>query len=153
MRNARRNGRWLGLGQQETEPTAGIAQGAGDGWTEFGWTAVACLPPSCCPILRSVALEKLRAVVGTCPDAVLIRAESVPPMVSGTALGRGFVLLVQRCTVGDRRPVGGALVVGPMYSADDVDTACRWLVIGRGDPSALPERLRRSASVAKAPLN
>lgn len=113
---ARRDDRGLGTGDR-AEPTNGVPrQGAEDGSPEFDWTAVACLPPSRCPNLGAAALEKLRAVVRACPHGVLIHAGSVPPMVSGAALGRGFVLLVQRCTVGDRRPTGGALVVGPMYS-------------------------------------
>jgi hypothetical protein len=53
---------------------------------------------------------------------------------------RGVVLLLQRCTTG-RRPLGSAILVGPVRTVDDFAAVARWLDETPMDADLLPAHL------------
>lgn len=122
---------------------------------ELGWTVIACTGSGCCSTLGATALDRLGAVVRTSRHAILVSApcpfgSAACPAAGGYAFGKGVTLIVQRCTVDPRRPIGSAVIVGPVRTDAEIDLVCRWMALGELDPRALPERLRRVGSAGKA---
>lgn len=110
---------------------------------ELGFTAAYCGRDACACSTNGVddgdVVEALRSTVRTCPHGVLV---SVDCMVEGCergATGPGRYVLVQPCDT-RRRPVGEAVVAGPLHERDDVDQLCHWLRHGVDRPC--PAHLR-----------
>jgi hypothetical protein len=59
----------------------------------------------------------------------------------------GSLLLVQPCLT-DRTPLGPAMWLGPVATAEDVAAVWHWLDVGGLRPSRLPAQLDFSAHVA-----
>lgn len=93
--------------------------------------------------LPDIAL--LRETVRRSPHGMLVRAHC--PL--GTMLcharkasaNAGRVVLVQPCTTG-RDPLGAAVIVGPVRTAEDLAALARWLKTTPVDVNTLPSRLR-----------
>lgn len=107
-----------------------------------GFTAVIC--DTCAD--GGQDLEPLRETVRRSPHGMLVRVHCPLGMVychareASTSAGR--VVLVQPCTA-SRIPLGSAVIVGPVRTADDLAAVARWLETTPIDESALPARLRR----------
>lgn len=116
------------------------------------FTAVVCRAHACEQAGDLELIDSLRATIRRCPFGVLV--------VSGCALGpltcrsrcrggdSGAIVVVQPCW-NDRRPAGGAIWVGPLETADDTRSLCRWLEQGDLRPATLPRNLRYARRLAQ----
>lgn len=115
----------------------------GDGHAPVGFTVVVC---DTCDDEAPADLAVLRRTVRRTPHGMLVRARC--------ALGRmwchtrnssgngGRAVLVQPCTTG-RSPLGAAILIGPVRTADDLATVAQWLESTPMDATVLPPHLRR----------
>ncbi|SER34235.1 hypothetical protein SAMN05216188_110162 [Lentzea xinjiangensis] len=90
-------------------------------------------------------LELLREAVRRSTHGMLMRIDC--PLGTMYCHGRkasasaGPVILVQPCTI-SRSPLGSAVIVGPVRTADDLAAVASWLGTTPIDGSGLPPRLR-----------
>ena len=105
-----------------------------------GYTVVACAAVPC----RGEPADDLRAVLRDCVAGSALGVLVVAGCTMGpTGCGLrppGPVVVVQPCDA-ERRPMGAAVRIGPVRSAEDVDAVRDWLRAARFDPAALPARL------------
>jgi hypothetical protein len=90
-------------------------------------------------------LAVLRQTIRQSPHGMLVRAQC--PLgrmwchTRKTSGESGRVVLVQPCTTA-RAPLGAAIFVGPVCTADDLAAVARWLETSPTDAAALPPHLR-----------
>jgi hypothetical protein len=85
-------------------------------------------------------MSALRAVVRSSTHGVLVTAGCRLGPLACRTREHGPLLMVQPCDV-DRRPVGCAVLVGPVRAGGDVAAVEAWLRGGRYDPALLPVHL------------
>jgi hypothetical protein len=104
------------------------------------FTVVACAAVPC----HGQQADELRAALQECvagsPLGVLVVAGCTMGATGCRLRPAGPVLVVQPCDA-ERRPVGPAIRVGPVRTAQDVEAVRNWLGAARFDPAALPARL------------
>lgn len=107
-----------------------------------GFTVIVC---DTCADAGPQDLAPLRETVRRSPHGMMVRVHcplgTLYCHARKAAANTGRVVLVQPCTV-DRSPVGLAVVVAPVRTADDVAVLARWLETDPTDARALPVRLR-----------
>jgi len=109
-------------------------------------TAIIC--DSCEDNGERPLLAALKETIRRLPHAVLVRTRCPFSQVwchtrkTSAPRGAGQVVLVQRCTEA-RRPLGPAILVGPVATAEDVTVLTRWLESSSLAIDSLPPRLRR----------
>jgi hypothetical protein len=112
--------------------------------TNSGFTVALC--DDCSNNGESSTLAVLQETVRRSTHAVLIRAHCpLRRLWCHTRKGArtaGHVVLVQRCTT-SRKPLGAAIVVGPVRTADDITALAHWLESTPLTASELPARLRQ----------
>lgn len=121
--------------------------------TDGPFTAVVCNGNGCGRQHGELVLRGLRESIRRCRHGVLVSAGCLLGPLGCHALrhsGRpkGAMLVVQPCSV-QREPTGAPLWVGPLATADDVATVCRWLEAGDLHVRGLPAHLRFRAIVAR----
>lgn len=101
-----------------------------------GVTVVACGVADCPHAAAGPAGcdEELRAAIRATPHGVLVRSGCLRGCTTTTAASAGACLLVQPCDT-HRRPVGPALVVGPLHEPADVTECCAWIRAGAPEPA------------------
>jgi hypothetical protein len=112
----------------------------GETGVAFAYTVVACAAVPC----RAEIADDLRAALREC----VARSARGVLLVAGCTMGPtgcrlrlpGAVVVVQPCDA-QRRPVGAAVRVGPVRTAEDVTAVRDWLSAARFDAAALPARL------------
>ncbi|MCQ4079397.1 hypothetical protein NGB36_01950 [Streptomyces sp. RB6PN25] len=91
-------------------------------------------------------MDEFRRTVRACRHGVLVstgclrgalRCDAFGPYRSGA---RGLFAVAQPCDA-HRRPVGGAIALGPVAGRADASAVCRWLLAGLPDDGSLPARL------------
>ncbi|GGM90135.1 hypothetical protein GCM10011609_28800 [Lentzea pudingi] len=107
-----------------------------------GFTAITC--GTC--LTEEHDLELLRETIRRSVHGMLVRVHCPLGRIyckarEGSAHS-GWILIVQPCTAG-RSPVGSAVIVGPIRTADDLVAVTGWLETDPLDGSTLPARLRR----------
>ena len=132
-------------------------QGADDGGLTdgfaVGFTAVVCRGTACGTEHGDTAVRVLGECVRHHPHAMLISMGCLLGRIGCRALTTngqrraGSLLAVQPCRA-DRSPVGPAVWIGPLASAEDVAEVCQWLYAGDLRPIALPARLHWLGQVA-----
>jgi hypothetical protein len=116
------------------------------------FTAIVCRDPDCARPHSEALVVGLRECVRRNRHGVLVSAGCLLGRLGCHALGvsgrrAGTLVVVQRCSP-DRTPIGPALWIGPVSTAEDVATVCHWLDAGDLTSTALPARLRFGATVA-----
>jgi hypothetical protein len=114
--------------------------------SKTGFTAVVCQACNTNPELP--VMQTLREAVRRCPHGVLV--SSTCPLGNLWCHTRnhnphtaGPTLVVQPCTTATRQPVGPAILVGPLRTAEDLTALTRWLERQPSSHHGLPARLRR----------
>ncbi|HEX7302076.1 MAG TPA: hypothetical protein VF330_04125 [Lentzea sp.] len=106
-----------------------------------GYTVIVC--DTCADGER--VLSTLREVVRRSGHGVLMRVPCPLGMVlchaRRTSGNPGSVLVVQQCDDA-RRPLGAAVLVGPLRTPEDLAAVADWLAVTPYDETALPLRLR-----------
>ncbi|MDL5156985.1 hypothetical protein [Actinomycetospora termitidis] len=100
-----------------------------------GVTVVAC-GVEACPHAAAAPHDcddELRAAIRATPHGVLVRSGCLQGCSTATT-SAGATVLVQPCDT-HRRPVGPALVVGPLHEPADVAECCAWLRAGAPAPA------------------
>lgn len=109
-----------------------------------GFTAVLCTARGCgtgdAGTVARPLVEALRSVVAGSEHGVLVSAGCLLGAAACARRPTAPVVVVQPCDA-DRRPVGGALGIGPLRTVADVATLGAWLRAGRLDPGLLPAHL------------
>lgn len=100
-----------------------------------GVTVVACGVRECPHAAASPSDhdDELRAAIRETPRGMLVRSGCLQGC-STTTSSAGSTVLVQPCDV-HRRPLGPALVIGPLHEAADVAECCAWLRAGAPAPA------------------
>lgn len=100
-----------------------------------GVTVVACGVAACPHAAASPAEhdDELRAAIRETPHGMLVRSGCLQGCSTSTS-SAGSTVLVQPCDV-HRRPLGPALVIGPLHEAADVSECCAWLRAGAPSPA------------------
>ena len=116
------------------------------------YTAIACRGPDCERPHNETILAGLRECVRRNGYGVLVTAGCLLGRLGCHALGvsgrrAGTLVVVQRCAP-DRRPIGPALWIGPLSTAEDLASVCRWLDTGDLTSTTLPAPLRFRATLA-----
>ena len=124
---------------------------------ETGFTAVLCTAPGCGAddpaTVAGRLVDVLRAAVRDSKLGVLVSTGCLLGRPACTLRVTSPVVVVQPCDAG-RRPTAGAVRIGPLRTAADVDALGSWLRAGRLEPGLLPAHLldvHRQA--AAAPMN
>ena len=110
-----------------------------------GFTAVVC--HICSNDAELPVLQALRETIRRCPHGILLSAGCLLGQLwchSGrnrTPRLAGPIVLVQPCTT-TRQPVGPAIPVGPLRTAQDLAVLGSWLEQAPHDHNGLPARLR-----------
>jgi len=106
-----------------------------------GCTVVLCTASACRTALHAPLMSALRAVVRSSTHGMLVTTGCRLGPLACRTREHGPMLLVQACDR-QRRPVGCAVLVGPVRVEADVAAVEAWLRDGRFDPALLPEHLR-----------
>ncbi|MGC7101305.1 hypothetical protein ACPZ19_42080 [Amycolatopsis lurida] len=114
-----------------------------------GFTLVVCDRGGCLQASGGHdVLRALGAFVRSTRHGILVRAgclfqaldDEDAPCCRGRG-GAGAFVLVQRCDAA-RRPLGSAVVAGPLHEAADTAALCDWLASGFDAGEPLPSHLR-----------
>jgi hypothetical protein len=124
------------------------AQGRNDRRAE-GCTVVLCAASTCCTALHAPLMSALRAAVRSTTHGVLVTAGCRLGPLACRSRGPGPLLIVQPCDR-HRRPVGCAVLVGPLLGDADVVAVEEWLRAGFFDPTLLPGHLRTTQRAVRA---
>ena len=108
-----------------------------------GFTVILC---DTCGDRESPHLSSLRQTIRRTLHGMLVRVPCPFGQMwchTRKAPGNGGpVLLVQPCTT-DRRPLGPAILIGPVHTVEDFVSVARWLDTTPMDVDLLPSHLRR----------
>lgn len=118
--------------------------------SEHGFTAAVCHGMACGRHHGEATVNGLRGCVRRHPHGVLVSTGCLLGRVgclARTAGRPGSLLLVQPC-LADRTPLGPAVWIGPVATAEEVAAVCHWVDSGGLRSSALPTHLHFSAHVA-----
>lgn len=117
-------------------------------YTDRPFTIAAC---AACTTDTADVMGTLRAVVRSCPHAVLVMTQCLLGRLTcaGRSGDRGVMLLLQPCTA-ERVPVASVQWIGPVRTESEAQTVCEWIAAGNWDPSALPMALRADVNLARA---
>ncbi|MFD4790957.1 hypothetical protein ACFWN1_28695 [Streptomyces sp. NPDC058459] len=83
--------------------------------------------------------DRLRQVARSSPHGVMVATACLDSVLRCRATA-GLHAAVQPCTT-DRRPSGGAVLVGPIATAADAEAVCSWIETGMRDDGTLPRGL------------
>ncbi|MGQ0630754.1 MAG: hypothetical protein ACT4P1_06895 [Sporichthyaceae bacterium] len=122
----------------------------------LGFTVVVCTGARCADSWGGSIVRDLAATVRESWQGVLVSSGCPLP---GMCAGRsdrvlrtpGPIVFVQPCHPDTRRPLGDALLIGPLRNRSELSSVQAWLRSGTLDAAQLPPRLL--PQVARTPAN
>ncbi len=114
-----------------------------------GCTVVLCTASACRTELHAPLMSALRTAVRCSTHGMLVTTGCRLGPLACHSREHGPLLLVQPCDP-DRRPVGCAVLVGPLRTDADVAVVEQWLRDGRFEPTSLPVHLRAAQGALSA---
>lgn len=118
-----------------------------------GYTVVACGASPCRGPRTSKIQEVLSSCVQTSGHGLLVTAGCTLGGLACRSRPAGELVLLQPCDA-DRRPIGAAVMIGPLRTADDLVVLRDWILAGRFEAADLPARLTAlHRSIRAAALN